>query len=72
MSRAHVRAVLSGAATALLVASIAGCAGWGGGGGGSGGANSINVLMVNNPQMIDLQKLTAEHFTRHLNALHAG
>lgn len=25
--------------------------------------NSINVLMVNNPQMIDLQALTAEHFT---------
>jgi sorbitol/mannitol transport system substrate-binding protein len=39
-----------------------GCAGWGGGGGG-GGANSIDVLMVNNPQMVDLQQLTAEHFT---------
>ena len=39
-----------------------GCAGWGGGGGG-GGANSINVLMVNNPQMVDLQQLTAKHFT---------
>ena len=38
------------------------CAGWGGGGGG-GGADSINVLMVNNPQMVDLQRLTAEHFT---------
>lgn len=25
--------------------------------------HSINVLMVNNPQMIDLQALTAEHFT---------
>jgi sorbitol/mannitol transport system substrate-binding protein len=64
MSRAHVRAVLSGAAAALLVTSIAGCAGWGGGGGGSGGADSINVLMVNNPQMIDLQRLTEAHFTR--------
>ena len=30
---------------------------------GGGGANSINVLMVNNPQMVDLQQLTAEHFT---------
>src|SRR5690606_35355863 len=39
------------------------CAGWGGGVGG-GGANSINVLMVNNPQMADLQRLTAEHFTK--------
>jgi sorbitol/mannitol transport system substrate-binding protein len=40
-----------------------GCAGWGGGAGG-GGPNSINVLMVNNPQMIDLQRLTAANFTR--------
>ena len=38
-----------------------GCAGWGGGG---GGGDSLNVLMVNNPQMIDLQKLTAEYFTK--------
>lgn len=48
--------------TAALLAS--GCAaGWGGGVGGGGG-DSINVLMVNNPQMVDLQQLTAEHFTR--------
>src|SRR5690242_6584201 len=40
-----------------------GCAGWGGRGG-SGGAMSINVLMVNNPQMEDLQKLTADNFTK--------
>ncbi len=40
-----------------------GCAGWGGGGG-SGGADSISVLMVNNPQMVDLQKLTAANFTK--------
>jgi sorbitol/mannitol transport system substrate-binding protein len=38
-----------------------GCAGWGGGG---GGGDSLNVLMVNNPQMIDLQKLTAANFTK--------
>ena len=48
----------------VLAAALAGCAGWGGGGGGAGGANSINVLMVNNPQMIDLQRLTADNFTR--------
>ncbi len=51
--------------SALLVAlglAASGCAGWGGGGGG-GGANAISVLMVNNPQMVDLQQLTAEHFT---------
>jgi sorbitol/mannitol transport system substrate-binding protein len=41
---------------------VSGCAGWGGGPGG-GGPHTINVLMVNNPQMIDLQQLTAEHFT---------
>ena len=49
----------------LLVLGLAlgGCAaGWGGGAG--GGSDSINVLMVNNPQMVDLQKLTAEYFTK--------
>jgi sorbitol/mannitol transport system substrate-binding protein len=64
MSRAHVRAVLSATAAAVLTATLTGCAGWGGREGGSGGANSIDVLMVNNPQMIDLQRLTADHFTR--------
>jgi sorbitol/mannitol transport system substrate-binding protein len=62
MSQAHVRAALAVAATVTL-AVASGCAGWGGGAGG-GGADSINVLMVNNPQMIDLQKLTAANFTR--------
>ena len=48
----------------------AGCAGAGGtsssGGGASGdaGGDSINVLMVGNPQMEDIQKLTADHFTK--------
>src|SRR5256885_1415822 len=46
-----------------LVLTTTGCAGWGGGVGG-GGANSINVLMVNNPQMVDLQRLTAANFTK--------
>ena len=45
-----------------LVVGVSGCAGWGGGARG-GGPDSINVLMVNNPQMVDLQQLTAEHFT---------
>lgn len=54
----------TGAALIALSLALTGCtAGWGGGGGGDGGADSINVLMVNNPQMIDLQRLTAEHFT---------
>ncbi|MEO7261059.1 MAG: sugar ABC transporter substrate-binding protein [Jatrophihabitantaceae bacterium] len=63
---AHIRTVgwrLSSLSVVLGLA-LTGCAGWGGGGGGEGGgANSINVLMVNNPQMVDLQQLTAKHFT---------
>src|SRR5215218_4466712 len=51
-------------ALGLMLAST-GCAGAGGGGGAGGGdANSISVLMVNNPQMVDLQKLTADNFTK--------
>ncbi len=61
MPRRHTRAVL--AATAAIVLTLSGCAGWGGGPGG-GGSDSINVLMVNNPQMIDLQRLTADNFTQ--------
>jgi sorbitol/mannitol transport system substrate-binding protein len=50
------------AAVGLGVAVAAsGCAGWGARGG--GGENSVSVLMVNNPQMVDLQQLTDEHFT---------
>jgi sorbitol/mannitol transport system substrate-binding protein len=58
----HVRPALAVAMATGLVVGVSGCAGWGGGPGG-GGPDTINVLMVNNPQMIDLQKLTAEHFT---------
>ncbi|MEU1483013.1 sugar ABC transporter substrate-binding protein [Streptomyces sp. NPDC005752] len=39
----------------------AGCAG--AGGTAFGGGDALNVLMVNNPQMVELQQLTAEHFT---------
>lgn len=57
-----------GAAISALAVLVTSCAGAGGGGGGSAGegegsADSINVLMVGNPQMEDIQKLTAEHFT---------
>jgi sorbitol/mannitol transport system substrate-binding protein len=58
----HVRPALAAATATALALGVGGCAGWGGGVGG-GGPNSINVLMVNNPQMVDLQQLTAEHFT---------
>ncbi|MGW6132264.1 ABC transporter substrate-binding protein [Cellulomonas sp. NPDC055163] len=63
VTNVHVRSRL--AALGLVVAlGTAGCAaGWGGAGLGGGGENSISVLMVNNPQMVDLQQLTEEHFT---------
>ncbi|MFE5243498.1 MULTISPECIES: ABC transporter substrate-binding protein [unclassified Streptomyces] len=54
----RVRAVAGTAAMALVTA---GCAG--AGGTAFGGGDALNVLMVNNPQMLELQKLTAEHFT---------
>ncbi|MFG2630351.1 ABC transporter substrate-binding protein [Streptomyces sp. NPDC048473] len=54
----RVRAVAGTAAMALL----AGCAG--AGGTSFGGGDALNVLMVNNPQMVELQKLTADHFTK--------
>jgi sorbitol/mannitol transport system substrate-binding protein len=55
------------------VLSVSACAGAGGGStdsgggdasGGGGGGESINVLMVANPQMTDIQKLTADTFTK--------
>ncbi|GGL38209.1 ABC transporter substrate-binding protein [Phycicoccus endophyticus] len=55
------RRALAGAVVAS-VGVLTGCAGWGGGAVGGGG-DSINVLMVNNPQMVDLQNLTAKNFT---------
>src|SRR4029078_10496449 len=54
----RARAFAGTAAMALLAA---GCAG--AGGTAFGGGDALNVLMVNNPQMVQLQKLTAEHFT---------
>ncbi|KAB2593327.1 ABC transporter substrate-binding protein [Streptomyces arboris] len=51
------------AATAAALALLAtGCAG--AGGTSFGGGDALNVLMVNNPQMVELQKLTKEHFTK--------
>ncbi|WP_432547760.1 ABC transporter substrate-binding protein [Kineococcus sp. SYSU DK004] len=65
MAGRHTRRVaLAGALSgALLLTSCSGAGGGGGGGGGAGGgedggAQSINVIMVNNPQMVDLQELT--------------
>src|SRR3954471_12768336 len=51
-------------ATCASLMAIAGCGAGGGGGGGEKGSKTIRVLMVNNPQMVDLQKLTAANFTK--------
>ncbi len=48
--------------SAVLVATAA-CSGAGGAGGGGGSDHSINVLMVNNSQMLDLQK-NIDDFTK--------
>ncbi len=57
-SRRTTRALVASVAAGTLLAACAGA-----GGHGSSGSDSINVLMVNNPQMTQLQELTEEHFT---------
>ncbi len=61
-TRRRPTAVAAAALTTGLVTSLSACAGWGAVGQG-GGDDAINVLMVNNPQMVDLQQLTADNFT---------
>ncbi|WJV49540.1 ABC transporter substrate-binding protein [Streptomyces flavofungini] len=56
------RLLAATAAGTLLTPLLSGC--WAGAGGSGSGGDSINVLMVNNPQMVELQKLTAAHFTK--------
>ncbi len=56
------KAVTAVGVVGLAMGSLTACAGWGGGVGG-GGQDSINVLMVNNPQMVDLRKM-APYFTK--------
>ncbi|WP_374205549.1 ABC transporter substrate-binding protein [Streptomyces sioyaensis] len=51
------------AVTLAVVLAAGGCY-RGAGDVGNSGKNTLNVLMVNNPQMVDLQRLTAEHFTK--------
>ncbi len=50
-------------AAAVACASVVVLSGCGAGGGG-GGAKTVRVLMVNNPQMVDIQKLTKDNFTK--------
>ncbi|MDN0195011.1 sugar ABC transporter substrate-binding protein [Streptomyces sp. S.PNR 29] len=62
-SRRAPRTLIAVAAAGTLITPLlAACSG--AGGSGSTGGDSINVLMVNNPQMVELQKLTAAHFTK--------
>ncbi|MDT4928738.1 MAG: polyol transport system substrate-binding protein [Pseudonocardiales bacterium] len=61
MPRRTLRRVVSVAAALTVAASLSACSGLGWAG--HNGPNSIRVLMVNNPQMIDLQKLAPE-FTK--------
>ncbi|PWW54861.1 ABC transporter substrate-binding protein [Actinokineospora spheciospongiae] len=58
--RSHLRVAAALSTAGLVVAACSGA----GGGGSSDDAQSINVLMVNNPQMVDLQKLTTDNFTK--------
>ncbi|XVU25952.1 ABC transporter substrate-binding protein [Actinoplanes sp. CA-054009] len=53
-------------AAACLLLATAGCSGAGstGGSGGDAADNTITALMVGNPQMEDIQKLTADNFTK--------
>ncbi|WP_155054950.1 ABC transporter substrate-binding protein [Streptomyces blattellae] len=60
-SRRRPRATLAAVAAGTLLAPLlTGC--WAGAGGAGSGGDSINVLMVNNPQMTELQRL-APRFT---------
>ncbi|MGH3310694.1 MAG: ABC transporter substrate-binding protein [Streptomyces sp.] len=56
--RHRARAVIGVVTANVLLAACAGAGSLGTGG------DTINVLMVNNPQMVELQKLTAKHFTK--------
>jgi sorbitol/mannitol transport system substrate-binding protein len=50
---------------AIAGLTLSGCAGAGGGGGGGGSsAKSLNVLMVGNNQMLDIEKITKDTFTK--------
>ena len=61
--RAKIRVAALAAGALCVALSASACAG-AGGGNSAGDPNSINVLMVNNPQMEDLQRLTADNFTK--------
>jgi len=59
--RSLARLIAASTAAVVTATALTGCAGFGGTG---GGTDSLNVLMVNNPQMVDIQKLTDQYFTK--------
>ena len=63
MTTRSTRKKLIASIVAVASVALAGCAGAGGSGGGEEDADSINVLMVGNPQMVDIEELTADSFT---------
>ncbi|MFD5838778.1 ABC transporter substrate-binding protein [Streptomyces collinus] len=60
MASTRYALIAGAAATALLATACSGA----GASGSSGGGKSINVLMVGNPQMEDIAKLTKDNFTK--------
>ena len=64
MVKVHSRRVVAVAGLAVLtLLGTSACSG-AGKSSSSSGSHSINVLMVNNPQMLELQKITAANFTK--------
>jgi len=61
MPTSRLRTTAVFAAVAVVASLLAACSGAGSSG---GGKKSINVLMVGNSQMTDIQKLTADNFTK--------
>jgi len=59
--RRRQRMLVAVLAAATAMSGLTACAGFGGVG---GGKDTINVLMVNNPQMLDIEKLTVDNFTK--------
>jgi sorbitol/mannitol transport system substrate-binding protein len=62
--RRSTRTIAFVAAGITVASGLAACGAGGGGSSSSSGTHSINVLMVNNPPMLELQKLTAANFTK--------
>ena len=63
----HWRGAGLAAGAAIVSLAATACAGAGGssnGNSGSGKSQTIHVLMVNNPQMVDLEHLTSQYFTK--------